>query len=201
MLLLFGCGQEYNKINYNDQNYTQRAWDKTKFPILIHIPNDLTEYYTQFENASNRWNLALGFNAIEIVYYDINNKNPDNLYDSLMDNINGIYKVTNFSKYPTQSVYTLATTISMVKGPNIVEADILFNFGQYAFDDYDSHPFSNNYLDFESVLTHELGHLLGLSHVEFEQDPFSIMNPTINKATKKRDLSFDDISKIQTLYK
>jgi len=57
-------------------------------------------------------------------------------------------------------------------------------------------------VDMESVSLHELGHLLGLSHVEPDHDSDSIMNPSlfIGEGLTSRRLSKQDIMRIQQIY-
>lgn len=52
-------------------------------------------------------------------------------------------------------------------------------------------------MDLESVLVHEIGHLLGLAH---SMDPNAIMYPRIRLGTIKRDLTEDDIDGIKAQY-
>ncbi|XVE92509.1 hypothetical protein REPUB_Repub01dG0103400 [Reevesia pubescens] len=52
-------------------------------------------------------------------------------------------------------------------------------------------------VDLESVVVHEIGHLLGLGHSSVED---AIMYPTISSRTKKVELANDDIEGIQLLY-
>lgn len=55
----------------------------------------------------------------------------------------------------------------------------------------------SNAVDLESVVVHEIGHLLGLGHSSIEE---AIMYPTISSRTKKVELESDDIEGIQMLY-
>ena len=54
----------------------------------------------------------------------------------------------------------------------------------------------------QSLAIHELGHLLGLAHVEEGVDPVSVMNPSlfIGEGLTARKLSRGDITRIQTIY-
>ncbi|KAK4779960.1 hypothetical protein SAY87_016066 [Trapa incisa] len=52
-------------------------------------------------------------------------------------------------------------------------------------------------VDLESVVVHEIGHVLGLGHSSVEN---SIMFPTISSRMRKVDLAADDIQGIQVLY-
>lgn len=52
-------------------------------------------------------------------------------------------------------------------------------------------------MDLESVVVHEIGHLLGLGHSSVEE---AVMFPTISSRKKKVVLARDDIEGIQFLY-
>jgi len=54
----------------------------------------------------------------------------------------------------------------------------------------------------ESLAVHELGHLLGLTHVKETEDRFSVMNPSlfIGEGMITRRLSKGDIVRIRSIY-
>ncbi|KAI3763578.1 hypothetical protein L2E82_13522 [Cichorium intybus] len=52
-------------------------------------------------------------------------------------------------------------------------------------------------MDLESVVVHEIGHLLGLGHSSVEE---AIMFPTISSGVRKVELDRDDVEGIQVLY-
>ena len=96
---------------------------------------------------------------------------------------------------------TLAVTYWRSSGSNIIEADILFNRNQQ-FDSYRG-PLrfgSNRWAigDIRRVLTHELGHALGLDHPDQHgQNRDAIMNSLTGD---RETLSTDDISGAQSMY-
>jgi hypothetical protein len=123
---------------------------------------------------------------------------------SFRDGVLGIYKiknwfeevgssalaVTQFFAYPTQSA-------SGQWYYEIVHADILVNYQDHHFSE-DPAPYGFEY-DLRSVVLHELGHLLGLGHVnDYSID--SVMHPTLSLGERKRSLFTHDIDSIEQLY-
>jgi hypothetical protein len=96
---------------------------------------------------------------------------------------------------------TLAVTYWRSSGSNTIEADILFNRNKQ-FDSYRG-PLrfgSNGWAigDIRRVLTHELGHALGLDHPDQHgQNRDAIMN---SLTSDRETLSADDISGAQSMY-
>ncbi len=93
--------------------------------------------------------------------------------------------------------YVLATTVTMLQGSTLTEADVLFNPAA-GFDSYrgELRLASNGagpLPDIRRVFLHELGHCLGLAHA----GPDAIMNPYISDLER---LAPDDIAGVNALY-
>jgi hypothetical protein len=90
----------------------------------------------------------------------------------------------------------LATTYSWWSGSTLVDSDIVVWGGAYRFYTGTSGCSGGAYL--EDVLTHELGHALGLSH---SGDAAATMYPSYSYcSTTMRTLAADDIAGAQALY-
>lgn len=200
--ILMSCGKQ--TVQYDNSNGSSSfVWNENQLPLTIHVPDELSSgYRTAIENAVNTWNNALHRQVFNMVYDGIPNTQFTAKYQSLDDSIMGLYKENNWISDGNENV-TLASTVYKARGSNFTQADVLFNFQHFNFYDYDDRknsPYGTNYADLESVLTHELGHFLGLVHVSTNDDPDSVMNPSLSLNYKKRILSTKDLAKIQSMY-
>lgn len=132
----------------------------------------------------------------------------DDLYSSLSDSTNGHYFDLNWQK-TGKSELVLATTIwdnQLHDRQVISNADIRYNEEHYLIGDSYAITLPENesreVCDMCTLAIHELGHLLGLSHVPEEHDPHSIMNPSIyiGEGLANRIISPGDIERIQKIY-
>ena len=86
----------------------------------------------------------------------------------------------------------------------ILTADIRYNHEFYTLgDSFELKPKDGKeVVDMQTLALHELGHLLGLSHMISSADPQSIMNPSlyIGEGLANRRLSRGDIQRAQKIY-
>lgn len=166
------------------------------------------------EAAMKTWEIAVGKQLFQFsgVHENVDGDSFPNLYSSLGDAINGNYLDKDWRKTGKPDV-VLATTIwnnSPGDAAAIDTADIRFNVQDYVLGD--SLRIKGQYVestgqymdpvDMQTLALHELGHLLGLTHVSSDNDPVSIMNPYvyIGDGLTNRHLSEGDIERIQKIY-
>ena len=205
-IVITSCGTESEKEvkyvdNAHNESFGELRWSTNDLPITIQVPSsyqDTQAVVDAFENAVGVWNDALGFNALELNFegVDVSIGKPLPLQSNtfLDDGIFSLIFPSNWFDDIENGV--LALTSFSYRDNQILHADIIFN-NQYF--NFSTSP-SGNQLDIESVLIHELGHLLGLSHVEVGDDPNSVMNPRLRSGDLKRILSNQDIQTIQERY-
>jgi hypothetical protein len=219
--LLVGCAKHSDEVLYdNHTNVDPSRWVSTaeiaapighNFPLVIYIPSELDSFKQNIINAGDAWNTALDQEVFRFIFNDPTCSNttpvpadcaPNTQWtkptDSLYDDYFGFFKMATWNFTGVDNT-VLAFTGTLKQSGAITHADILFNFKNYSYTDISNRDFSNN-IDYQSVLTHELGHFLGLNHISTEEDGQSIMNPTLKKGDSKRTLSTGDLNRIRTLY-
>jgi hypothetical protein len=157
--------------------------------------------------AMRTWEIAVGRKLFDFsgIHAGTEGDSFKDLMSSLDDYVNGHYLDFDWSK-TGKKTRVLATTIwtSGSDGLEINTADIRFNGHNYnigdaytIFGDGD-----RDVVDMETLALHELGHLLGLAHIERTHDPDSIMVPEvyIGEGLTNRHLSSEDIKRIQRIY-
>ena len=184
------------------------GWQKLPIPFKVSIEMQ-EQQVTGLLKAMQTWETAAGQKLFDFRGTDtaVGDSFRD-LYTSLRDDVNGHYLDNNWTK-TGKSKLVLATTIwSNVEsnGDAISTADIRFNSESYLIGNsfqLDQRPDDHREIvDMESLALHELGHLLGLSHISETEDRHSIMNPSlyIGEGLATRSLSRQDVERIQRIY-
>lgn len=192
--------------------HTLEGWGN-QIPIPFRFSYELDpEMRQHLLRAMTTWETAVGkklFHNLAGAHNKTGDDFPD-LYSSLDDNINGHYINDEWQK-TGKSQDVIATTIwdsgfdaNDHTSVLITSADIRFNFQHYNIGDSFTllENDARSVVDMESLALHELGHLLGLSHIPDEDDPLSIMNPAllIGEGLASRKISRGDIERIQRIY-
>lgn len=93
----------------------------------------------------------------------------------------------------TFTVGAAGQTVIYVRGADVVEADIHLNARDYAFVLGDA----PGKIDLQSVLTHELGHVIGVGHTDVAR---ATMNAGLGSGIGARSLERDDLDAVCALY-
>jgi hypothetical protein len=169
---------------------------QNKFPIEISISEDIAQNQSLvllIQRSLNKYNKLFGYTVFElIVSSDIQTLPRDGHFK---DGLNSIYIIKDASK----KYLAVTSTMYHFLFLNIQESDITFNFVYDYFFEESTESCWNKF-DFETVLTHELGHLLGLDHTSSIVSPESIMNPYIDTCEFKRDFSEIDVLLLNDKY-
>lgn len=229
-LFLFGgfiaCGAQMYKVSLQhdiDPKVAQRANANPKSPTYgIHAANGWKQLPISFrvgnvmqkdqknllESAMKKWEWAVGKKLFKFegVHTGIDGDKFPNLYSSLSDMVNGNYLDFDWEK-TGKPAEVLATTIWQ-NAPSdesyIDTSDIRYNTQLYLIGDSLklTSDGKREVVDMESLALHELGHLLGLAHIEEKIDSYSIMNPQlyIGEGLVTRKLSRGDLTRIQSIY-
>lgn len=188
--------------------HSSKGWARS-LPIRYRASSEFPpEVVAELRNAMKTWETALGK---QVFVYDgtEDKKGADfkELYEPLNDGNNGHYFDFNWQKATGKSNTVLATTIweNDPRDPtSIVKADIRYNAEFYIFGDAlkEYSEGKRTIVDMESLALHEVGHLLGLTHVAEKDDRYSVMNASlfIGEGMMTRRLSEGDIERVRTIY-
>lgn len=186
--------------------HAPQGWQK--LPIPFRFDPALGENQkVQLMAAMKRWEWATGKQlwSYDGIHTGVGGDSFKDLYSSLGDNVNGNYLDTNWEKTKKPD-YVLATTIwsNGADYTTVTKADLRFNNEYYVIGDSFEVKADGKkeVVDMQSLALHELGHLLGLGHVDEDVDSLSIMNPTlfIGEGLSTRKLAKSDIERIQQIY-
>jgi len=206
LFILMSCGKHDGSKNIDNpsQKSSSLKWEEADFPIHFYIPQNYSDKMKEnISKAGKAWEESycdirgeypisrcwgLFFRFIELPEGEFIDS-PDKIYDSLYDYTEVIFKRTQ-NWYEDRSNTELATTTLLFTDTNwLLTVDVFFNFAEHFFGDGEQYPFV---FDFESIMIHELGHVLGFNHTENE---YSVMQAKIAPGQIRRTVySLDGLS-------
>jgi len=198
---------EVNRFGFNySPIHSASGWQQVlSFVVADNAPPQIAEAAMA---AAETWNEAVGR---EILRFSGRQVAPSysTLYEPLNDNITMIYFETEWAERTQKPDYTLATAIwenSVADRSAIQRADIILNAANYQYQDAYRAPLDDSrvydVVDSQTVILHEMGHILGLDHVPTTTDADSVMLPhtMIGLGMSSRVLSAGDVERIQSIY-
>ena len=178
------------------------SWSVNKLPIKVTTSHEFGAKERQsIKEMASRWEDAANLELFKIgrVKKNIYFSNLKEYYSQ--DKDLGIYIVdkkvdgiTNSTLAVTQMIAQEVMRNSSSIHYEIQHADIIFNNFDYSF----SIDNTQGTFDLESVILHELGHFLGL--VEHSESKESVMFPNIARDSVHRELHWEDINQVNSLY-
>jgi hypothetical protein len=168
--------------------YGRRVAWKGPLPVQILMATDWpVEYETSATRAAQAWNQAAGREIISVL-------RPLKAVASLptVDQRNGLYY---FTQWPDSSSSFQALTKLLFAGDSAVDADIRINAHNFAF--FDTIASGDLQVHMESLLIHEMGHLLGLKHF---MNPPTVMAPSLAANFVRTQISESDKESLHCEY-
>ncbi len=169
-------------------SYGQRvSWQKN-LPVSIHVhPEYPTTYIQSLYQAGDKWTQALGTPAFNFIESE-----SEPTAKPTRDSRNVIYYASTW----TQNQHYQALTTLYWKKNQILETDMNINGSNFVFGtDLTSSPTKAIHL--ESLLVHELGHMLGLKHRS--QLP-TVMYESLGSGAIRTTLSSSDLNALKCEY-
>lgn len=176
-----------NGCNFVMNSMQQRVSWNSNLPVSIYIHDSVkSEYVPAITSAMKTWETALGRKLFEVVGVISGPTTPQK------DGVSVIYFMDTWEATKTSEQ---ARTTIYWQGEQIVEGDIRINAKNFTFFTGTS-PIATA-VDFESLLIHELGHLLGLAH---DNEAGSVMNERLASGVLRRDIGGVDLSSVKCEY-
>ena len=174
LILVQACGRKLPMqpaCNFVQNSEMQRVSWKTDLPVTLYLDASVPYDYVQpIQAAMKVWN-SYSQKAIHQDFFKLGNGSPGGSSPTL-DGYSKIYLMNAWeSNLPNEQ----ARTTIYWTGAKIYEADMRLNGYNFQFYTDNSNPDMAK-VNLESLILHELGHVIGLAHV---LDPSSVMQPSL----------------------
>jgi hypothetical protein len=192
-LLLQACSRPQapqESCNFVQNPEMQRVSWKQHLPIKLYLNKSVPqEAYTAIDRAIDEFNQGPG-RGREI--FKIIARGVDGNLNPQKDGYSTIYWFSTWD--PARTTEQARTTIYW-SGTEIFEADMRINAKNFDYNLTDATNFSN--VDLDSLLVHELGHVLGLAH---NTEAGSAMHATLDEGQVRRKLGQVDLTDLKCEY-
>lgn len=190
-LLVQACSRPQSpqpSCNFVENPESQRVSWKRKLPINLYLHNSVpTDAYPAISKAVSEYNAKMGNGQeiFHIVGWVGGTLNP------VQDGYSTIYW---FTSWDGSSDEQARTTIYWM-GNEIFEADMRINAAGFSYSKEEN--VNSTEVDLQSLVTHELGHMLGLAH---NPTAGSVMNFSLAKGVERRTLGAVDLASLKCEY-
>lgn len=186
------CGPKFKEqeedCGFVQNVYGERISWKSDVPIALSVHESFpSSYYPALEAAVKAWETAAGRPLFKIVSYGITNPSAPKQDGSSVIYLMNTWEANKASEQARTSVYWI--------GDQIKEADIKLNDHDFNF--YTDNANSSADVHLESLLIHELGHVLGLKH---KDGVSSVMDTYLSAMTIRDKVSTADASSLRCEY-
>ncbi len=185
--MAFGSQDTCNFITTTVLSNSLRISWKSATPVNLVITKSVpAEFDTEIFAAVEKWNSTLGKNLITAARDNSFPNDPGN------DRVNAIYWSTTWDT----DVIQQARTAVRWDISRLIDADIRINAKDFSFyKTADTAPHAQVHL--ESLLVHELGHVMGLAHINENQ---SVMQTYLLSATTRNQPGAVDVRSMKCEY-
>ncbi len=181
-------------------NSNQRRVSWALMPIRFYADTSISdEQFFAIKEAMKVWNDEFNRPVFELV--GLTQQLPAPLFHSdgrvVADGYNGIYVMPaeNFENSRTKNEQA-RTSISF-RGDYIYESDILIDASEKFYYENQEIRSSTQMVHFKSLIVHELGHALGLEHIDEDE---SVMNPKLQFGQYRTTISERDFESLACEY-
>lgn len=177
--------------NFVMSNEAQRVSWGSEAPVILYVDSSVpSEFFGAIQAGVNTWNQSLGREVLKIGGWS-------SAYPrERQDGVNVIYFKRDWSD--SISDKQAVTTIHWA-GDRIFEADISVNGNPKHYEYFWGPQVVPGRVDFESLLLHELGHVLGLDHSDIEPAG-TVMAKRLDDTTTRRQPIPADIDNLKCEY-
>lgn len=183
---LFAFGAQ-DACHFTRNNLGIRISWKGSLPVNMIIHKSVPEKYdSEIISAAHRWNSALGKILINVARDNSFGEGPGN------DRKNIIYWSTDWDASNSKEQ---ARTISNTDISRIIDSDIKINAKNFSYA-LTTQTLGSSAVNLESLLLHEMGHVLGLQHFEGS----GIMSTHLASGKLRFDFSSEELSELSCEY-